>query len=354
MDETYSNVVKIFSVIERLPGQQLAYYDPGVGTLSYDNELIPLKRRIRKGLALATGAGMEDNVTEAYSFLMENYEDGDQIFLFGFSRGAYTVRVLAGLIHNMGILRKGCQNMITYAWDADRLSFDKKKKAAIYEFKANFSRDAQIKFLGIWDTVSSVGLLTGRTNYPNTFTNDDVLIVRHAMAIDEPRRFYRQNLFKKTSNVQDIKQVWFAGAHSDVGGSYPLNESELAQVTLEWMIREAHNKGLLFDKLKIAQVIPKFKTSTISNASYEGQIHESLSGWWWIGELWPKKNRETKKTVPPLRQPRFLFLGPSGEALRPTIHQSVINLINDPKMNYAPNNLVGHEQYRAGNYDIEV
>jgi uncharacterized protein (DUF2235 family) len=353
LDETYSNVVKIFSVIQRIPGKQVAYYDPGVGTLSYDKDLIPIRRRLKRGLALATGAGLEDNVSEAYSFLMENYEDGDKVFLFGFSRGAYTVRVLAGLIREMGLLRKGCQNLISYAWDSYRLCYQKNTANITREFRENFSREVKIHFMGIWDTVSSVGFFTGRRSYPNTWKNPGVFTVRHALAIDELRRFYRQNLFEKTESYQDVKQVWFAGAHSDVGGSYGLNESELAQNTLQWMIREASAAGLIFDGNKLSSVIPAVKTATISSPAYNGPVHKSLSGGWWLGEIWPKKNRETKKTRPPMGLPRFMFLGPMGNTLRPTVHHTVMQRINDPALNYAPKNFVGHKGYKAGEFDVE-
>ena len=183
--------------------------------------------------------------------------------------------------------------------------------------------------------------------------NDSVLNVRHALAIDEFTRFYHQNLFAKTRDYQDVKQVWFAGAHSDIGGSYPLNESELAQVTLEWMIREATNKGLKFDPDKLPEVVPKIKNPTISIPAYDGKIHKSLSGFWWLGELLPKENRETKRTVPPMGLPRFMFLGPTGASIRPTIHQTVLDRINDPALNYKPKNLVEHAQFKAKNYDIE-
>lgn len=353
LDETYSNVVKIFSVIKRIPGKQVAYYDPGVGTLSYDSDLIPLRRRMKKGIALATGAGLEENINEAYSFLMENYEEEDRIFLFGFSRGAYTVRILAGLIREMGLLRKGCQNLISYAWDSYRLCYKKETAKITHEFKRNFSRDAHIHFMGIWDTVSSVGLIDGRRTYPHTFENDHVRFVRHAIAIDEFRRFYRQNLYKPSDDIDLVKQVWFVGAHSDVGGSYPLDQSELAQVTLKWMIRESRQKGLIVDDGEVEKVIPKIKNPSISVASYDGMIHKSLSGLWWLMEWWPKKNRETNKTSPPMGLPRFMFLGPDNKPLRPRIHHTVLERINDPKLGYRPANLVNRKEFENNEYDTE-
>lgn len=354
LGETYSNVVKLFSVLKKIPGKQVTYYDPGVGTLSYDNDLIPLRRRLRKAIALATGAGLEQNVTEAYSFLMENYEEGDRIFLFGFSRGAYTVRVLAGLIREMGLLRKGCQNLITYAWDSYRLCYKEETSEITKEFKRQFSHDAHIYFMGIWDTVSSVGLLNGRRTYPNTYDNDRVRYVRHAIAIDELRRFYRQNLYKPSDDTDKVKQVWFAGAHSDVGGSYPLNESELAQITLEWMIRESTDKGLLVTNEECDKVIPKTKNTSLSVPSYDGRIHKSLSGLWWLMELWPKKNRETGKITPPMGRRRLMFLGPDDKPIRPRIHISVMHRIKDSELGYKPSNFVDRKEYQDNQYDIET
>ena len=149
---------------------------------------------------------------------MKNYCVGDKVFLFGFSRGAYTVRVLAGFIHMMGLLEQGCENLIPYAFDI----YVKKKpdfKVAV-GFKGTFSRICPIHFMGIWDTVSSVGYLGNWKTYPYTANNSSISCVRHAVAIDERRAFYNQNSLDTSVRGQDIKEVWFAGVHSDVGGSY--------------------------------------------------------------------------------------------------------------------------------------
>lgn len=347
LGETYSNVVRFYSVLEKIPGEQVVYYDAGVGTLSYSNIVIPLWRRVKKGFALALGLGLEQNVSEAYSFLMDNFEGGDRIYLFGFSRGAYTVRVLAGLIKEMGFLEKNCQHLIPYAWDSYRLCFKPKIGAVAHQFKAYFSRDVNIHFMGLWDTVSSIGLLFGYKTYPHTQKNDRVQIVRHAMAIDERRRFYRQNLFVQNATHQDVKQVWFAGVHSDVGGSYALNQSGLAQISLSWMIREARPAKLLFSDSMIAHVIPEKDQPNNSAANPNGMIHPSLAGFWWLFELWPKKDRETKRRRPPLGAPRKMFIGPTGEAITPTIHSSVQERINSPSTNYAPKNLLQSKKYYA-------
>ena len=340
LGETYSNVVKIYSVIKKIPGKQIAFYDPGVGTFSYSNVVIPLWRRIKQGIDLALGLGLEENVTQAYSFLMENYEDGDEVFLFGFSRGAYTTRVLAGLITQMGLLQKGCQNLIPYAWDSYRLCYKKEVKKVSKQFKDYYAREVKIRFLGIWDTVSSIGLLFGYKHYPNTLRNHGVEIVRHAMAIDERRRFYRTNMFKKNRSTQDIKQVWFAGVHSDVGGSYPLNESGLAQVSLKWMIREAAIAKIEFDDELIKQVIPSTDQADNSAPSYAGKIHKSLTGGWWLAELWPKRIRTTGKIRMPLGEPRAMYIDPSKNEIVPVIHRSVQQRIDDKNLNYAPKNLM--------------
>lgn len=348
LDEKYSNVVKFYSALEKSPGKQVTYYDAGVGTIPHDHVPLEIVQKIKKGLALALGIGLEENVTEAYSYLMNIYEAGDQIYLFGFSRGAYTVRVLAGLISQMGLLEKGCQHLIPYAWQYYRECYKPAIAKLSGEFKSMFTRSVDVHFLGAWDTVSSVGLLGGYKSYPNTKVNENILNVRHAIAIDERRRFYRQNLFERIKDNNNIKQVWFAGVHSDVGGSYPFNESGLSQISLAWMIREAGNKGLFFDQARVASVLPT-STANVEIAAPDpyAPIHQSLSGGWWIFELWPKRNRETKKWRPPFGAWRTMFLDSGNKPVRPIIHCSVVQRMRN---GYAPHNLKGRKQ---SDYDIE-
>src|SRR3954471_21430454 len=123
---------------------------------------------------------------------------------------------------------------------------DKKDYAVAAKFKATFSRECKPHFVGLWDTVSSVGWAYDPVTLPYTYANPDIEIGRHAISIDERRCAFRQNLWSnKTTANQNIEQLWFAGVHSDVGGGYTESESGLAKVCLEWMLTEAAKAQLL-------------------------------------------------------------------------------------------------------------
>src|SRR5207253_745958 len=170
--------------------------------------------------------GISDNVADAYQFLMRNFEPGDRIYVFAFSRGAYTARVLCGMLHIVGLLTSGNEALIPYAIRMIKgrgIDFD-----VLADFKRTFSRECKVHFIGVWDTVSSVGWIYNAVQFAFTATNPDIAIVRHAVSIDEQRAFFRQDLFVDLHSNQDLEQVWFAGVHSDVGRSYPESESQLS------------------------------------------------------------------------------------------------------------------------------
>ncbi len=236
--EENSNVVKLFRVLERNPESQVAYYDPGVGTLADPAYVTPIAKRINKWLGLGFGRGLTRNLEQAYAYLMEQYEEGDRVFIFGFSRGAYTARALAGFIHACGLMEKGCQNLIPYAmklYKTRKVDFKTMQK-----FKSTYGRSCNIHFMGLWDSVSTFGWIYDPVFLPYTTNNKGVLAVRHALSIDERRSLF-QPLHWGTEYLeqQDVKEVWFAGVHSDVGGGYPESESGLAKTALKWMLDEA-------------------------------------------------------------------------------------------------------------------
>lgn len=297
-----SNVVKLYSVVEKIADEQIAYYDPGVGTNRTPGLGLSIKNFIRKVRGLATGYGLYENVYQAYAYLMENYEEGDKVYLFGFSRGAYTVRVLSGFMHALGLLEKGCQNLIPYAfamYSVKNIDFAKTAK-----FKFQFSRKCAVHFMGIWDTVSSIGYFGNWKSYPYTANNKSVKIIRHALAIDERRAFYTQNkIGYNQAEHQDIKEVWFAGVHSDVGGSYPEMESGLSKIALQWMVGEAEQAGLEINKERFqAKVMTDSKNTVGPNP--HGILHKSLTGFWRLLEIIPKskiidyKTRKKKRYIP--------------------------------------------------------
>lgn len=328
-----SNVVKLYSVIEKNIEQQIAFYDPGVGTNKSPGIFLSIKTFTNKVLGLITGHGIYENVYEAYSYLMENYEEGDKVFLFGFSRGSYTVRVLSGFISMMGLLEKGCQNLIPYAFQI----YAKKKPdfKIAGQFKSRFSRKCPIKFMGIWDTVSSVGYFGNWKSHPYTANNKNVECIRHAIAIDERRAFYNQNgLGSKKYDGQSVKEVWFAGVHSDIGGSYLEIESGLAKIALQWLLNEAKDYGL---EINVEKYVKYVLTNSNERKGPDAfcKLHKSLTLGWTLLEILPKIRYDfdtsKRKLYIPLGRRRQI---PDGA----TIHETVFTRMKKMK-EYKPPNL---------------
>ena len=331
-----SNVVKLYSVVKKLPGEQIAYYDPGLGTTSYSGfgtSFAALRSRI---FGLAGGAGIYQNVAEAYTYLMNHYEAGDRVYLFGFSRGAYTVRVLSGFIRMMGLLERGCENLIPYAFELYTQRPADFRTAG--RFKSQFSRKCPVAFMGLWDTVSSVGYFWNFKSYPYTAKNDNVAIVRHAIAIDERRAFYQQNkLLPLGKKKQSLKEVWFAGVHSDVGGSYAESESGLSKLTLQWMINEAAKAGLIIKPGRYARVVHGRGSGDYVGPDPCAPIHRSLKGIWYALEIIPQAQfdygKKLKRWVIPWGSYREI---PEGAV----IHASVLQRME--QTDYRPPNLPEH------------
>lgn len=344
-----SNVVKLYAVLQRVPDQQIVYYDPGVGTPSTYNSFIPITKKLKNILGLSFGYGLSDNIVDAYRFLMQCYEEGDQLYFFGFSRGAYTVRALAGLIDTCGLLHANSQNLIP---EAMRIYSDRSKKDIAVIFKQTFSRPCTVHFLGLWDTVSSVGWVYNPVTLQATSTNQSVKYVRHAISIDERRAFFRQNLWGRLKPEddqirQDVKQVWFAGEHSDIGGSYPQEESALSNIALEWMLTEARDKGMLIDEAKAREAVTiKIKDKVIDHPHLQPQ-HESLTGFWYVAEIWLKIVRVNKgkdangKSIwvsrPYFNLGRHRFM---SRTYKNTLHESVLLRLQG-REDYRPKNLMG-------------
>lgn len=287
-DERKSNVIKLYKTLI-CDDNQIAYYHPGVGTMGARNALSRIGKWWTKLLGLAFGYGISDNVADAYQFLMRNYQPGDKVYVFGFSRGAYTARALCGMLHAVGLLTPGNEGLIPYA-----IRMIKAKKidfGVAFDFKKTFSRECKPWFVGVWDTVSSVGWVYNAVHFPFTRAtkNPDLNIVRHAVSIDERRAFFPSNSFGEPNNQQqDVVEVLFAGVHSDVGGSYAEEQSQLSKVALRWMLCEAEIAGLRISPQRKADILGG-KSPYVSPDPVSKNQHESLHGWWWIAELWPKK-----------------------------------------------------------------
>jgi uncharacterized protein (DUF2235 family) len=327
-----SNVVKLYSALRRDSADQLTFYDPGVGTFSVNSPLNLVARGFLRLLGLAFGLGITENILDAYTFIMQNYRPGDRVYLFGFSRGAYTARAVAALIHKCGQLGKDNHNLLPYAMRI----FKRELRKPIYDgFKETFARSVPIHFLGLWDTVTTVGWIWNPVHLQFTTFNPSVETVRHAVAIDERRAFYRQNLWSRDANTsQDVKQVWFAGVHSDVGGSYPEPESGLSKIALEWILVEAIQHGLLVDPDRARKAV-----YSAPAPDHRAELHNSLAWYWWPGELWPKIVSFRNDDGSFRRRPHLNLGRRRRIARHPVVHQSVVDRLHDRTDGYSPRNL---------------
>ena len=371
-----SNVVKLYTTL-KVGGDQVAYYHPGVGTMG-DPAIrwrIPRYWSMIKGLAF--GAGFKANVLDAYRYLMEEYNDGDQIYIFGFSRGSYTARALASLLHGYGLLCRGNEGHLLYAWRMmiDQLKHNreqlkkahgKRNRRNAHTIKRNdafaqtFSRIVTVRFIGIWDTVSSVGWIYAPIRLLDGAQNPIIQVGRHAVSIDERRAFYRDNLWGKLVDIndpewpetlrkqgiqQDIAQVWFPGAHSDVGGSYPQTEAAPANEALRWMIGELQEHGAQLCQDRIEMVLGKPTGILAADSAYqlpdpsENKLHESLDWRWWILQLFPQQYYDKDGAIlqwrVPFGRPRSI---PNGAIIHHSAERRLRNTAEGQEP-YRPHNL---------------
>jgi uncharacterized protein (DUF2235 family) len=305
-----TNVVKLYATLQQDPATQVTYYHPGLGTMEPAGALTPWRRKTTKLLGMAIGYGLANDVRDAYVFLMERFEPGDRVFLFGFSRGAYTARAVASLLYMYGLLRPGNEALVPYAirmmTGIERGSRESEQRREIEEyfnlareFKKTMSRDCRPWFVGVWDTVSSVGWISNPMKLPYISSNPEIEIGRHAIAIDERRAFFRSHLWRPAGEASrrgplDLKQVWFPGVHCDVGGGYPEAESGLSKLALEWMLDEAEAAKLLVDDKKKAELLGKTPDSRYVVPDPRAAMHESLKGGWHAAEFLLKKHFDWK------------------------------------------------------------
>lgn len=303
-----TNVVKLFYALVHDPTRQVIFYHPGLGTMEAVGALTTSSRKVTKLLGLAVGYGLESDVRDAYVFLMNQFEEGDRVFLFGFSRGAYTVRAVASLLHMYGLILKGNEPLVPYAIRM-MMAINKFRNtsrpadvAGVFgladQFQNHFCRvNCNPYFVGVWDTVSSVGWIENPVRLPFSDNNPDIQIGRHAVAIDEHRAFFRTNLWHPklpAGGPKDTKQVWFPGVHCDVGGGYPEAESGLSKLALEWMLNEAMTAGLLTDSAKVNFVLGRSGGGYVA-PNPSAAAHESLTLPWWPAEFIPKRHYNWKE-----------------------------------------------------------
>ncbi|MGX5843694.1 DUF2235 domain-containing protein [Mesorhizobium sp. ArgA1] len=308
-----SNVLKLFRIAQK-DEQQIVYYNPGVGTIGLSSEWGNAFQNATGVFGLATGYGLDDNIMDAYRFVCQCYDVGDRLFFFGFSRGSYAVRALAGLIHMAGLLRPEQLNVATYALTAYKRASEENNLHLAWDFGRIMStRRATVHFLGVWDTVASMIVprrdrfyLPSLRTLPFTRKNPSVLCFRQAVAIDERRRMFRLNRWESGQSYvpvpfadppsdvpQDAVQMAFAGVHSDIGGGYPESESGLSKFPLAWLADEAIAQGLHVDPMMYDYLV---KGRALSGGKHPyvapdatAELHNSLTWGWWILELLPKR-----------------------------------------------------------------
>lgn len=254
-----TNVAKLFELLAKNdPATQLVYYDPGVGTLAPAAAHSAVRRWVSLLIEKAFGAGLKDNVAQAYRYVMEHWRPGDAVYIFGFSRGAYTARALAGMLLRPGLMRSGSENLLPYA--VEKYAINRPFHADEFERWAEFARAfcwrtegeplfstvrqnnpnqvwhyaVPVAYLGLWDTVKAAGFLRfGTLRWPYTRSLPNVARIRHAVSIDERRRPYREYLVE--GHPQGLEERWFAGVHADVGGTF-MPDHRLATIALKWIV----------------------------------------------------------------------------------------------------------------------
>ncbi|KAF8511893.1 hypothetical protein BU17DRAFT_77439 [Hysterangium stoloniferum] len=286
---------KLYSQLVKDDARQLTYYNSGIGTYAKPNwrSVSYLIQVLCNKILVAIAWNFEKVILDAYRWLAENYRDGDRIYLFGFSRGAYQVRGLAGMIHKVGLIHKGKGEQIPFAYElyADPAS-DGNMSGTSYRmnlaqrFKETFSRkDVRVHFIGVWDTVSSIR----GPNLPRTVTLDHMCFFRHALALDERRVNFlpeyacrghypsssRSNMLRQ----QTVKEVWFPGTHSDIGGGSVISgDLDRRHPAFLWMSYEA-----AWADLRLMHSDVAWKWDEL------GPMNESLTSVWKLLEYLPIK-----------------------------------------------------------------
>lgn len=283
-----SNVIKVFAMLDLSdPAKQIAYYDPGVGTFASPSSWGAVARGLSRLGGLAFGNGLRQNLAEAYTWLMQEWNPGDRIYVFGFSRGAYTARALSGMLRTIGLLHPGSENLVPYAVGefARKRGSNKPIWKDIDEFSGNFARKANgrstvpITYIGAFDTVKAAGILKWDIKWPYTRKLENDLRVRHAVSMDERRRPFREYLVTPTEESR-LEEVWFAGVHTDVGGTFE-DDPRLSSITLKWIVEGAVEEGMLVKPAAYAD------SCTITAEEAAGVIHRNS----WIWKIFIDRTR---------------------------------------------------------------
>lgn len=436
-DEDRSNIYKLYRATRCGPdteikaAQQIAFYDPGLGSQT-DGDRIKFKwgRAVYNALSQATGLGITQNIIDCYSAILKLYRPGDRIFLFGFSRGAYTARCLGGVLANCGvptknkdgtpllrnsenvtaIARAAVKGVYQYKGSIEGNPFSEERAEVAKQFRETYGSADGTKsnavpyFIGVFDTVATVGApvwaqwLIGaialalvsavfgtaywyfrelwwaafvypavaayagfliwyfcthvfwhkskrklyfanwRMAFNDTRLNRDVVVARHALAIDESRADFARVPWdwdnravvehtKYAGEPEPLRQLWFSGNHSDIGGSYAENESRLSDVALKWMIEQTQEC-----RIKI-QIEPRYMNLSPDPSGPQHDECRVVKKLWFYKFRWPMKKRDIPVNAP--------------------LHQSVIDrfkfdnvLVFDELTPYRPDNLRDHQDVK--------
>jgi uncharacterized protein (DUF2235 family) len=276
--ECPTNVLKLAQAVKRTASDgvpQIVFYDEGIGVES------------NKIMGAVTGLGIDKNIQDAYRFLSFNYDQGDEIYLFGYSRGAYTVRSLAGMIYCSGLLSRRYITKASEAYELYRDRGIKPKHDEAKSFRENYSKDngdrVPITLLGCFDTVGALGIplvpvlkkyeepLKKRYRFHDITLNKDIERALHAVAIDEIREIFDVTLMKKNDKVPDqkLRQVWFPGEHACIGGGKP-EYLGLSDIVLKWMLDQISDFELKleFEPEVIKDIKPDYKAPFQSNPGF--------------------------------------------------------------------------------------
>ena len=348
-----TNVFKLFEAVDldshRFDANvtpQIAIYDDGVGTENFK----PLK--IFGG---ATGWGLSRNVKHLYKELARVYDPGDEIYMFGFSRGAFTVRTLVGLISTCGLIDperlesrtfSGLESAVKKAYRAYRACYRprlwrklaKPSQDAARTFKEahSFRTDVMIRFVGVWDTVDAVGLpfhLSDVLNatlyqfkFPDHHLSPVVQRACHALAVDDQRQSFHPLLWtERPEDRARISQVWFAGAHANVGGGYP--KQGMSLVALDWLLTEAEQAGVMFNQHGL-RLNASERQSFREHASVDDKLYDPRAG---LGFFYRWKIRD----IDAMCRAHNIF---------PKIHVSVLERVAHGTDDYSPGNLPARAQ----------
>jgi len=357
-----TNVVKLFEAtlpVDENNRPQIAHYVQGVGT-----------RRSERISGGGFGYGISDNIKDGYRFLASNYQPGDEIYIVGFSRGAYTARSLAGMIRNIGILKREKLFLVDEAFDhyRDRSAEWHPDGTASIAFRDEHTwGNETIRYLGVFDTVGALGapfgIVLGRIvdwcfkcSFHDTKLSSIVLSAYHALAVDERRLPFLPTLMQpnKQHTGSNFEQKWFPGVHSNVGGGYPT--TGLSDLALAWMAENAKRHGLGIDLGKVSNPSVKpnvcqapkssqtigYRLATLFTVKIPGlfgislkKYREALPQVRWNGDYLrpiPAKGTVSPYIGNPPQQPADRYQG--------TLHPCVIEKINSCWSEYQPPNVL--------------